>query len=97
MGDAPFQQITDSELVELIERRSPHHKRCISRGELRAFMDGRLVPRDAAAAAAGEGRVMDISSLVEAMRIREWTSRAMSSMLSVPWTIVRMVRTGFRW
>ena len=67
MGDAPFQQITDSELVELIERRSPHHKRCISRGELRAFMDGLLVPRDAAAAAAGEGRVMDISGLVEAL------------------------------
>lgn len=66
MGEVAFQQITDRELVELLQRRSPHHPRRISRGELRAFLDGHLVPRDAADAATG-GSILDISSLVEKM------------------------------
>ena len=37
------------------------------------------------------------ASLVDAMSSLACTSRAMSSMLSVPCTAVRIVRTGLRW
>ena len=62
-------RVSDRQLIALLERRNsgPTDPRHVSEEMLQAFLDGRLVHRDAVAAAAGEGRIMDISSLVEAM------------------------------
>lgn len=67
MKDVPFGQITDSELVELIQRRSPHHPRRISRREMRAFLDGRLTLRGEAGLGENGGVFISTEALVEAM------------------------------
>ena len=36
------EQFTDQQLVELVERRSPHHQRMIDRVMMQAFLDGRF-------------------------------------------------------
>lgn len=59
------EQYTDQQLVELVERRSPHHQKMIDRATLQAFLDGHLVLRDGVKP--GEGKIFETAELVELM------------------------------
>lgn len=60
------EEVTSGQIRDLMRRTDPRAEGAISRAWLQSFLDGHLVPRDAAAVAEG-GRIMDISSLVEKM------------------------------
>lgn len=59
------EQYTDQQLVELVERRSPHHQKMIDRATLQAFLDGHLVLKEGVKPA--EGLIMETAELVERM------------------------------
>jgi len=62
MSESQFEQISDGDLKELIARRSPHHPMRISRQELRAFLEGRLVAK---APNVPAGKVFDLTARIE--------------------------------
>lgn len=62
-----FEEVTPGQIRDFMRRTDPRVEGAIGREWLQSFLDNRLVPRDAAAAATGQGRILDISSLVEKM------------------------------
>lgn len=66
--EGAMSRVSDRQLIALIERRNldPSDPQFISEELVQAFLDGHLVPRDAAAAATG-GRIIVITDLVEKM------------------------------
>lgn len=65
--EAFFEEVTPGQIRDFMRRTDPRVEGAISRAWLQSFLDNHLVPRDAAAAAAGQGRILDISPLVEKM------------------------------
>ena len=84
------EQYTDRQLVEVIERRSPHHPRgMIDRDTIQALLDGRLVLREEATSVAS-GRLIDISDKVELL-IRAGYHQVTNSGLGMPASAYRQL------
>ena len=62
-----FEEVTHGQIRDFMRRTDPRVEGAISRAWFQAFLDGHLVPRDGVDTEAGAGRIMDISSLIEAM------------------------------